>query len=211
MIVAAHQTMLAPQGAPLPYDAEVDYLESTGTQYVDTGVKPDDTTVFSAEGLFDYAASATRFGTRDSETVASFTFLSISSGFRSSIGSGSVSAVHGLFATKKNAKTIELDGPGRAGRAVFVDGTNESATSATSGPAFSCSHNFLLFAFNNGGTVALATGARISACTIVKSGVLVRSFIPVRVGTVGYLFDRVSGQLFGNAGTGAFAIGPDKT
>ena len=28
---------------------------------------------------------------------------------------------------------------------------------------------------------------------------------------VGYLFDRVSGQLFGNAGTGAFTIGPDKT
>ena len=35
--------------------------------------------------------------------------------------------------------------------------------------------------------------------------------IPVRVGDVGYLYDRVSGQLFGNAGTGAFIIGPDKT
>lgn len=35
-------------------------------------------------------------------------------------------------------------------------------------------------------------------------------FIPVRKGNVGYMFDRVSGQLFGNAGTGAFIIGPDK-
>ena len=213
-MIAAHQTMLAPQGAPLPYDAEVEYLESTGTQYVDTGVKPDDTTVFSAEGLFDYAASATRFGTRDSFKVASFTFLSVSRGFRSSIGSGSDSVVNSFFETKKNAKTIELDGPGRAGRAVFVDGTNESATSATSGTAFSCSHSFLLFAFNDGGTVILATGSRISACTIVKSGVLLRDFIPVRVGSgssaVGYLYDRVSGTLFGNAGTGAFTIGPDK-
>ena len=26
---------------PLPYDAEVEYLESTGTQYVETGVIPD--------------------------------------------------------------------------------------------------------------------------------------------------------------------------
>ena len=39
----------------------------------------------------------------------------------------------------------------------------------------------------------------------------VRDFIPVRVVTVGYMYDRVSGQLFGNAGTGAFIIGPDKT
>ena len=43
---------------------------------------------------------------------------------------------------------------------------------------------------------------------------LERDFIPVRVGSganaVGYMYDRVSGQLFGNAGTGAFVIGPDK-
>ena len=34
-------------------------------------------------------------------------------------------------------------------------------------------------------------------------------FIPVRKGTVGYLYDRVSGKLFGNAGTGDFVLGPD--
>lgn len=33
--------------------------------------------------------------------------------------------------------------------------------------------------------------------------------IPVRVGTVGYMYDRVSGQLFGNLGTGDFILGPD--
>lgn len=35
--------------------------------------------------------------------------------------------------------------------------------------------------------------------------------IPVRVGDVGYLYDRVSGELFGNSGTGKFIVGPDKT
>ena len=34
--------------------------------------------------------------------------------------------------------------------------------------------------------------------------------IPVRVGTTGYMYDRVSGQLFGNDGTGDFIVGPDK-
>ena len=51
---------------------------------------------------------------------------------------------------------------------------------------------------------------RMYFCEIYDGSTIVRSFVPVRVGQVGYLFDRVSGQLFGNAGTGAFTIGPDK-
>ena len=35
--------------------------------------------------------------------------------------------------------------------------------------------------------------------------------IPVRAGQVGYLYDRVSGQLFGNSGTGSFVLGNDVT
>jgi hypothetical protein len=39
---------------------------------------------------------------------------------------------------------------------------------------------------------------------------LVRSYIPVRKNGVGYLYDRVSGELFGNANsTGAFTYGND--
>ena len=33
--------------------------------------------------------------------------------------------------------------------------------------------------------------------------------IPVRKGTIGYMYDKVSGQLFGNAGTGSFILGND--
>ena len=55
-----------------------------------------------------------------------------------------------------------------------------------------------------------ASGGRIYYVRI--SGVC--DFIPVRVGSganaVGYLYDRVSGELFGNMGSGAFVIGPDK-
>lgn len=34
--------------------------------------------------------------------------------------------------------------------------------------------------------------------------------VPVRVGQVGYMYDKVSHQLFGNQGTGSFILGPDK-
>lgn len=54
---------------------------------------------------------------------------------------------------------------------------------------------------------------KIFGAQIGLNSVLVRDFIPVRVGSgafaVGYFYDRVSGELFGNAGTGAFVIGSD--
>ena len=53
---------------------------------------------------------------------------------------------------------------------------------------------------------------------ISQSGFRVYSFktesidmIPVRVGTEGAMYDRVSRKLFRNAGTGSFTIGPDKS
>ena len=41
-------------------------------------------------------------------------------------------------------------------------------------------------------------------------GVLVADFIPVRIGQVGYMYDKISKQLFANQGTGSFTLGPDK-
>ena len=42
-----------------------------------------------------------------------------------------------------------------------------------------------------------------------KNNNLVFNLIPVRKGTTGYMYDKVSGQLFGNSGTGDFVLGPD--
>ena len=67
-----------------------------------------------------------------------------------------------------------------------------------------------IFGYNKGSSVIQnASTIIVSACQIWQGTTLVRSFVPVRVGQVGYLFDRVSGQLFGNAGTGDFVLGPD--
>lgn len=52
---------------------------------------------------------------------------------------------------------------------------------------------------------------RIMKFESIRNGEKVADIIAVRKDGVGYMFDRVSGQLFGNSGTGAFIIGPDKT
>ena len=64
---------------------------------------------------------------------------------------------------------------------------------------------------NSSGTASYYFRGRFGYVKIYQNGILVRDYIPVRVGDVGCFYDRVSGQLFGNAGTGAFIIGPDKT
>ena len=45
---------------------------------------------------------------------------------------------------------------------------------------------------------------------LTKGTTVVLDMIPVRVGNVGYMYDKVSRKLFGNAGTGYFILGPDK-
>jgi hypothetical protein len=43
-----------------------------------------------------------------------------------------------------------------------------------------------------------------------STGEVLYNFIPVRVGNVGYFYDRVNAKLYGNVGGGAFILGPDK-
>ena len=51
MIAAAQIFLGRGGGAKLPYDAEVEYLESTGTQYIDTGVIADSNVGFAIDGM----------------------------------------------------------------------------------------------------------------------------------------------------------------
>lgn len=53
--------------------------------------------------------------------------------------------------------------------------------------------------------------AKLYYCKINVNSNLVRDLIPVRIGNVGYMYDKVSGKLFENQGTGNFILGPDKT
>ena len=68
-----------------------------------------------------------------------------------------------------------------------------------------------LLSVNNISTVAYQNKVLLYSFSIEANSKAILDLIPVRVGDVGYMYDRVSGQLFGNQGTGDFIIGPDKT
>lgn len=50
------------KGVVLPYDAQIEYLESTGAQYIDTGITPTKSLSFSVDFYNEYYDSAHGYG-----------------------------------------------------------------------------------------------------------------------------------------------------
>lgn len=75
----------------------------------------------------------------------------------------------------------------------------------------------VLFTTNNPSSFVSSTNTvrtgevkmRIYYIKIWYNGTLVRNMIPMRIGQEGYMYDQVSGEYFGNAGTGDFILGND--
>ena len=182
-------------GKRLPYDAEVEYLQSTGTQYLDTGERIYNDTSVTVTMYSDYSTNtATYFFGSDSSTERFY--------FREYQGNASFSA--GGWWENTSISFVGTHTVTMTNNSITVDGVSSSRT----GDSKTGVGKLLLF---KAGTYGMtASGVRILHCQIHQNGVLVRDYIPVRKKTVGYLYDRVSGALYGNAGTGDFVLGPDK-
>ena len=196
-------------GKPLPYDAEVEYLESTGTQWIDTGVTMTYDLFDSAETAITVLPTGQTSGTHNffgdgTSWYDGYTFgyrgdyeLQASNGFNSTQGPIKFSrTLPRTLTVNKNGFAIDSE----------VAPNHGSSSKEMSGTLllFGCRRNGVFF------TVTQFSG-RIYLAKMVSNRVSIFDFIPVRVGDVGYMYDRVSCQLFGNKGTGEFVIGSDKT
>lgn len=189
----------------LPYDAEVEYLQSSGTQYIDTGLKVNfDSNIF-VEQRARVAYNVTNV--RQLNGTNGWAFWGCSSGNKFDSAAGTSTTTVGT-SWHDVSLTYKKDN-GKAHVTLYVDGVKiKEQTNGLIGN----SNDYDLFIFAIGGVNAAAqlfSKEKIASCQILKDNVIVGDFIPVRAGQVGYLYDRVSGEMFGNAGTGAFIIGPD--
>ena len=201
MLINLSNALMA--GKKLPYDNEVEYLESTGTQWIDTGL------TFDVSSVVDIAIGITPTATSSGDAF----FYGLEN-----LGSGNIGLelyrTYFYFA----AGTLEQNaGAATVGTrydflAHYESGNSwlktNGTTTATLSNAFTKISSKTLFLFSRN-TPSNPASAKIYSFKVYKNNVLIRDFIPVRVGTVGYLYDRVSGKLFGNAGTGAFGYGND--
>lgn len=186
--------VLGPDKSPLPYDAEIEYLESTGTQWVDTGINLRN--MMQAQMSFNttalHSVNEALFGVwYDNVSVPQF-MLWIRSTNKWGVSGSSIS-VSGVTNNANVSANTDYN--------VTISATASQASDAT----------LYVFARNNDRNDYVPSTIKLYSLKITVDNSLVRDFIPVRVEQTGYLYDRVSGELFGNDGTGSFTLGPDKT
>ena len=181
---------------------ELEYIESSGKQWINTGFNPKSTTrvKMSAEFLGGTKTSAL-FGARSASSGTdskSFTFLIVSQKPRSDYFGSSKSGAQTVSASQveidwnKNVCTIDSDT------------ITHTATSAASNQAL------YIFAVNTAGSATLPASMQLYSCAIYDNGTLIRDFVPCKnsSGTVG-LYDLVGAKFYANAGNGTFTAGPE--
>lgn len=174
--------------------AEVQYIQSSGTQYVDTGFKPNqDTRV-----LIKLSTSET-----GSHTVFGADFSWTDDGFALGVGFTHYGKETGTISGLNNESPHEVDFNKNI---IFMDGSTVLTMGAST---FSVPHNLALFANNRAGGIQEKTTMALYYCRIYDGNTIIRDYIPCKNagGAVG-LYDLVDGKFYGNAGTGVFLAGP---
>lgn len=186
-----------PRNLPSGY-TQVEYIESSGTQYIDTGFKPSN----NSRVVMDIQASEFNnrwlFGSRTSSTSASF-----------AVGLMSTSTVHSEYGSANTTATVS-----KATERTTVDKNKNvclfgSVAVTNTAATFSGTYPIYLLSLNNGGTAA-SKGfvGKLYSCQIYNNGTLVRDYVPCKnsAGTAG-LYDLANGSFYTNAGSGTFAVG----
>ena len=184
----------------------IKYLESTGTQWIKSGVMSEYPKIHAGLWYDRYRTAYTRFfgNYSDEQHNCIRLILQSSANDRAWVTPGTKAggSINVPFA-KSEWHNVYLD---CTAKSCTIDG--ELFTTPNVGTRYV--DNICIFADSRGPSANAVI--RISFFKIWdENGELVRDFIPVRVGRVGYLFDRVSGEYlpFGNKGTGSFILGPD--
>ena len=197
-------------GGTLPYDAEIQYIESTGTQWINTGYYPNKNSKIRVVWMPVEITNSGYFGSRsiDSSTtsLSRMTCTTFSNGSQFAFAmsyNGWVSDRFSLTAGNLYECTAENGN-------YSCNATKYTSTVLSS---FSTGQPFLLSRYYTGSDSAgyFNSKIRIYIFQVWESGELILNLIPVRVGQVGYMYDKVSEELFGNDGTGTFTLGLDVT
>jgi hypothetical protein len=180
-------------GGTLPYDAEVEYIAANGTQYIDTGITP------------TYASTAVII---DCQFTGDYSTTQILVGHGSS--GGQWFGNNGSYYATGTKSTISSSTRrpwiiGYQTNKIMLASCGIQSISWTGRSAINFTNTLKLFC----GNVDYFSNARIYSCRIYTGQTLSLDLIPVRKGTVGQFYDRVSGNFFTNAGSGSFLYGND--
>ena len=180
---------------------ELEYIQSSGSQYIDTGIYPDGTTKYELK-IKNSTRNGVLFGAYN-------TTWETGSGLYTNVAtSGQYDWVH--YNSNTNTTHVSerdadiLIDKGR----VTINGTTYLDTTTKS---FTTNRTLYIFAGNMNGKVEQPTAYQLCYFKIYNSDVLVRDFIPVLdINNTVCLFDKVTKSYFYNIGSGTFTAGPKK-
>jgi hypothetical protein len=196
---------------PLPFDAECEYVTVPAGAYIDPDVAAYDASL-GVDVTFRLASDTTlgngafRCGFWTNDQTTSFQLYINSQSdlklirYYSSIFTVSNSPFIGSFATASIHGTS------------FSNGTNTTSV-GDPGTSLHAPLTFWICAVGDSSNVPAPciNPVDVAAVRFSFSDISLRNLVPVRVGTVGYLYDKVSGRLFGSAvGSIPLVPGPDK-
>jgi len=195
----------------LPPYITLEYIESTGTQYIDTGFKPNQNTRF----LIEYSLATTQEETkgiaaaRTRYSVAQFGILMSQNSFRSDYGNGTAEIKYGAsFSNYVNSK-VKADF--NKNITTWYNSQNDIIQQLShSVQTFQTSVSLYIFALNDAGTATVQPNSKVYSFQLYDNDVLIRNFIPARRpadNAIG-MYDTVTKTFFENAGTGTFIAGP---
>lgn len=188
----------------MPQCSVLEYLEPTGAQYINTGLYPTSETKIEIKVRRNAFSDQCLFGSRKSSSSAD-RFVSFMS---------TTTNAHCQFYNQSYGITV----PDYTGVDIVIelskDGYyyNGELLQAVPQTAFTGGYRLALFALNQAGTPERhISDTWIYYCKIWESGVLIRDYIPVLVGSdLVCLYDKVEKKIYLNRGSGSFAAGPVK-
>lgn len=191
-------------GLPSGYK-QLEYIESSGTQYIDTGVRvmPENYQQLKMSVTCEkigQGSGASNWLVDGSNVANAYFYTGVYNG-KYYYGCGTTDHDTGIAAAS-GKQTFTLDIPSAkftVSNAVDVSISTEAVTASAS---------LYLFGFNYNPVRCYAE--KIYSCQIYTGATLVRDFIPCKTasGVIG-LYDTVGRQFYANAGTGTFTAGPE--
>ena len=208
--LAAAPLLAVAEETPKPYDAVVDYVESTGTQYIDMGFKPMQNHKFVIK--FAYTDTTTGgipfgYGAKDSKRAV-YIARNLIDGV-DYMGFCFDEFMHRALRVRLGAPSTAIHEVKVANGVYSLDGIEMVPRSVMTG---TCLGNAYLFAMCRGwdsNTAGSFTKMRLYRCQVYNGATMVRDFCPVRVGDVGCVYERFSDTIYQTKGTGTLTAGPD--
>lgn len=186
----------------------IQYLESTGTQYIDTGLKGDLNTAVNIKYKFPSASTASGsgrvFGSRESSVLNAL-----------GIGTYSGTVENGtqltLYFSNSNTGSQTIATVTVGGWYYSILSKDELSTNGvqetlpSTATTFITPNNLKLFGFDNNGTMGYGR-VQIASTKIYSNGVVMRDYIAAKdENNVGFMFDKENHIIYDNAGTGSFS------